>query len=144
MIPNSPGSSTGVQALAWTTTPWTLPTNAALAVGPAITYAVLPAGPNGIKAASADAPVTGSFLLAADLMGAYAKDLGYDDFEDAEAAVVSTHTGAELAGLEYQPLWDDFSDDRKVRHGERLALPRGGLRHHHGRHRHRPPGSRLR
>ena len=57
----------GVQALAWTTTPWTLPTNAALAVGPSITYAVLPAGPNGIKAASADAPVAGTFLLAADL-----------------------------------------------------------------------------
>src|SRR5690606_14906762 len=38
---------TGVRALAWTTTPWTLPTNAALAVGPDIEYAVLPAGPNG-------------------------------------------------------------------------------------------------
>ncbi|GGH98771.1 isoleucine--tRNA ligase [Arthrobacter liuii] len=103
----------GVQALAWTTTPWTLPTNAALAVGPSITYAVLPAGPNGIKAASADAPVTGSFLLAADLLGSYAKDLGYDSFEDAEAAVVSTHTGAELEGLEYQRLWDDFADNEK-------------------------------
>jgi isoleucyl-tRNA synthetase len=103
----------GVQALAWTTTPWTLPTNAALAVGPSITYAVLPAGPNGIKAASADAPVTGSFLLAADLLGAYAKDLGYGNFEDAEAAVVSTHTGAELEGLEYQRLWDDFADNEK-------------------------------
>ncbi|MFZ4505456.1 MAG: class I tRNA ligase family protein, partial [Microbacteriaceae bacterium] len=32
----------GVAALAWTTTPWTLPTNAALAVGPEIDYAVLP------------------------------------------------------------------------------------------------------
>ncbi|MBT2568248.1 isoleucine--tRNA ligase [Arthrobacter sp. ISL-85] len=98
----------GVQALAWTTTPWTLPTNAALAVGPSITYAVLPAGPNGIKAASADAPVAGSFLLAADLLGSYAKDLGYDSFEDAEAAVLSTHAGAELEGLEYQPLWNDL------------------------------------
>ena len=38
---------TGVKALAWTTTPWTLPTNMALAVGPAIAYALLPAGPNG-------------------------------------------------------------------------------------------------
>ncbi|MFP5312907.1 MAG: class I tRNA ligase family protein, partial [Actinomycetes bacterium] len=103
----------GVQALAWTTTPWTLPTNAALAVGPSITYAVLPAGPNGIKAAAADAPVTGSFLLAADLLGSYAKDLGYDSFEEAEAAVVSTHTGAELEGLEYQRLWDDFADNEK-------------------------------
>lgn len=107
----------GVQALAWTTTPWTLPTNLALAVGPSITYAVLPAGPNGIKAASAEAPVEGSFLLAADLLGAYAKDLGYGDgpagVEAAEAAVTATYTGAELAGLQYQPLWNDFSDAEK-------------------------------
>ncbi|MFF1383091.1 isoleucine--tRNA ligase [Arthrobacter sp. NPDC058288] len=107
----------GVQALAWTTTPWTLPTNLALAVGPSITYAVLPAGPNGVKAASADAPVGGSFLLAADLLGAYAKDLGYGDgtagVEEAEAAVTATYTGAELAGLQYQPLWNDFSDTEK-------------------------------
>lgn len=103
----------GVQALAWTTTPWTLPTNAALAVGPSIAYAVLPAGPNGIKAASPDAPVGGSFLLAADLLGSYAKDLGYDSFEDAAAAVVATYTGSELEGLEYQRLWDDFADNEK-------------------------------
>ncbi|MGO4590893.1 isoleucine--tRNA ligase [Paenarthrobacter sp. 2TAF44] len=103
----------GVQALAWTTTPWTLPTNLALAVGPGISYAVLPAGPNGVKAASAEAPVSGSFLLAADLVGTYAKDLGYDDAEAATAAVVSTHTGAELAGLEYEPLWNDFADAEK-------------------------------
>ncbi|YCH08427.1 isoleucine--tRNA ligase [Arthrobacter sp. alpha11c] len=107
----------GVQALAWTTTPWTLPTNLALAVGPGIAYAVLPAGPNGVKAASAEAPVTGSFLLAADLVGTYAKDLGYGDGADgvaaAAAAVVSTHTGAELAGLEHEPLWNDFADAEK-------------------------------
>lgn len=107
----------GVQALAWTTTPWTLPTNLALAVGPSITYAVLRAGPNGIKAASAEAPVEGSFLLAADLLGAYAKDLGYGDgtagVEAAEAAVTATYTGAELAGLQYQPLWNDFTDAEK-------------------------------
>lgn len=107
----------GVQALAWTTTPWTLPTNLALAVGPSITYAVLPAGPNGIKAASPEAPVTGSFLLAADLLGMYAKELGYGDgaagVEAAQAAVTATVTGAELDGLQYQPLWNDFSDAEK-------------------------------
>ncbi|WP_309105376.1 isoleucine--tRNA ligase [Arthrobacter sp.] len=107
----------GVQALAWTTTPWTLPTNLALAVGPSITYAVLPAGPNGVKAASPEAPVTGSFLLAADLLGMYAKDLGYGDgtagVEAAQAAVTATVTGAELDGLQYQPLWNDFSDAEK-------------------------------
>jgi isoleucyl-tRNA synthetase len=109
----------GVQALAWTTTPWTLPTNLALAVGPSITYAVLPAGPDGVKAASAEAPVAGSFLLAADLLGTYAKDLGYGDgtagVEAAESAVTATYTGAELEGLQYEPLWNDFSDTEKFR-----------------------------
>ena len=36
----------GVLALAWTTTPWTLPTNLALAVGPEVRYAVVPLGPD--------------------------------------------------------------------------------------------------
>ncbi|WP_426298000.1 isoleucine--tRNA ligase [Arthrobacter sp. R-11] len=107
----------GVQALAWTTTPWTLPTNLALAVGPEISYAVVPAGPNGVKAASEEAPVTGRFLLAADLLGSYAKDLGYGDgaagAAAATAAVEATYTGAELAGLEYEPLWNDFADAEK-------------------------------
>ena len=108
----------GVQALAWTTTPWTLPTNLALAVGP-VHHLRRPAGRTrtAIKAASADAPVTGSFLLAADLLGAYAKDLGYGDGAEgaaaAEAAVTSRHTGAELEGLSYEPLWDYFADAEK-------------------------------
>jgi isoleucyl-tRNA synthetase len=94
----------GVKALAWTTTPWTLPTNLALAVGATISYAVIPAGPNGTSAGE------GSFLLAAELLGGYAKDLGYEDSEAARAAVVRTVSGAELAGVRYQRLWDHYAD----------------------------------
>jgi len=36
-----PEPTAGVYILAWTTTPWTLPSNTALAVGPQITYAVV-------------------------------------------------------------------------------------------------------
>ena len=97
----------GIAAIAWTTTPWTLPTNQALAVGPAVSYAVVPAGPHGTTAGA------GKFLLAADLVGAYAKDLGYDDGAAATAAVTATYTGAELEGLKYEPLWDYFADDEK-------------------------------
>ncbi|WP_343317494.1 isoleucine--tRNA ligase [Arthrobacter sp. TMP15] len=97
----------GVEAIAWTTTPWTLPTNQGLAVGPAVSYAVVPVGPNGTSA-------TGEkFLIALDLVGAYAKDLGYDDGAGATAAVSATYLGAELEGLKYQPLWDYFADDEK-------------------------------
>ncbi|QXQ11781.1 isoleucine--tRNA ligase [Paeniglutamicibacter sp. Y32M11] len=96
----------GVQALAWTTTPWTLPTNMALAVGPKISYVVLPAGENGVKASDA----SGNFLLAEDLVGAYAKDLGYADAKAASAAISARYTGEQLAGITYAPLWDTFTD----------------------------------
>lgn len=96
----------GVRALAWTTTPWTLPTNLALAVGPEIVYAVLPVGPNGAsEGAEGD-----RFLLARDLLGGYAKDLGYDSAEDALAAVSATVTGAELGGANYDRLFDYYAD----------------------------------
>ncbi|RFA22135.1 isoleucine--tRNA ligase [Subtercola boreus] len=111
---------TAVRALAWTTTPWTLPTNLALAVGPDITYAVVPSGPNG----TADAEVVGEvggtdvsttvltadYLLAADLVGNYAKELGYDSAEAARAAVGRTLLGSELDGIRYDRLWDHYAD----------------------------------
>jgi len=99
---------TAVKALAWTTTPWTLPTNLALAVGPAITYAVLPSGPNG--AADGAAEGQSEYLLAADTVGAYAKDLGYSSADEAIAAVSRTVTGAELEGVRYARLWDYYAD----------------------------------
>lgn len=94
----------GVHVLAWTTTPWTLPTNAALAVGPQIQYAVVPAGPEG---ATADGD---RFLLAVDLVGAHAKELGYADADAARAAVTETIPGARLGGLAYAPLFTDVFD----------------------------------
>ncbi|MFJ2661027.1 isoleucine--tRNA ligase [Arthrobacter koreensis] len=102
----------GVNAIAWTTTPWTLPTNMALAVGPEVRYAVVPAGPNGTLL---DQETAGEarFLLAEDLVGSYAKDLGYDDADAARAAVTSVHTGKELEGLRYTPLWDYYADAEK-------------------------------
>lgn len=96
----------GVAALAWTTTPWTLPTNLALAVGPEIVYAVLPAGPAGAKEGIAG----DEFLLAEDLVAGYAKDLGYAEPSDAAAAVRARITGSELGGVAYEPLFDYFSD----------------------------------
>ncbi|KUM31757.1 isoleucine--tRNA ligase [Arthrobacter sp. EpRS66] len=99
----------GVQALAWTTTPWTLPTNVALAVHPSIEYVVVPAGEAGVKASAAAGP----FLLAKDLLGSYAKDLGYKDAKEAAAGITATYVGADLAGVRYQPLWDTYTDTEK-------------------------------
>ncbi|SDK72516.1 Isoleucyl-tRNA synthetase [Cryobacterium psychrotolerans] len=114
---------TAVRALAWTTTPWTLPTNLALAVGPTITYAVVPAGPNGTPDATvvredASAPhaatptevLGGEYLLAIDLVGSYAKDLGYDTAEEASAAISRTVLGRDLEGVSYDRLFDHYAD----------------------------------
>ncbi len=81
----------GERILAWTTTPWTLPANLALAVGPDVEYAVM-AHPDGSR-----------YIVAAARVGAYAKE-----FADAEQ--VATLTGAELAGRRYTPLFGYFAD----------------------------------
>ncbi len=112
---------TGVRALAWTTTPWTLPTNFALAVGPAIEYAVVPGGPAGTADSQApdstgrdgglDVEVLGAdYLIALARIGDYAKELGYASAADARAAVTRTLLGAELADVHYDRLWDVYAD----------------------------------
>ncbi|MEO6944631.1 MAG: isoleucine--tRNA ligase [Lacisediminihabitans sp.] len=99
----------GVRALAWTTTPWTLPTNLALAVGPRIEYAVVPSGPLGTTGGSVH-DGDASYLLATDTIAAHAKDLGYPSADDALQAVTKTFLGAELNGVRYQRLWDYYAD----------------------------------
>jgi len=105
---------TGVRALAWTTTPWTLPTNLALAVGPDITYVVVPGGPAGAADIHpGDEPVEATahrYLLASELLAGYAKDLGYASPEDARAAVERTLAGSELADVQYDRLFDYYAD----------------------------------
>ena len=82
----------GVNALIWTTTPWTLPSNLAIAVNPDVTYAV-------VRIADGE-----RYLLAENLVAGYAKELG--DYE-----IEHTYVGQELAGLGYQPPYDFFLDE---------------------------------
>ncbi len=99
----------GVRALAWTTTPWTLPTNLALVVGPAIEYVVVPEGPS-TSSGTQDGSEIQRYLIARELLGGYAKDLGYESADDALAAVEATHHGAALADVEYERLFDYYAD----------------------------------
>jgi len=80
----------GEKILAWTTTPWTLPSNLALAVGPDIDYVEL------------QHPDGNTYILAQARLGAYEKEL-----EGAE--VVRTIRGAELVGRRYTPLFPFFA-----------------------------------
>ena len=82
---------TGERILAWTTTPWTLPSNLALAVGPDLEYVAL------------KHPDGHTYVLAESRVGAYEKEL-----EGAE--VLRTMKGSELVGRRYQPLFPFFAD----------------------------------
>ncbi len=93
---------TGEWLLAWTTTPWTLPSNLACAVGADIEYTVLEK--DGER-----------YILAADRQAAYEREL-----ED--AAIGSTLTGAELAGRRYEPLFGYLADAQKFDTGNAFRV----------------------
>ncbi|MEQ9999281.1 isoleucine--tRNA ligase [Corynebacterium sp. KPL4015] len=85
--------------LAWTTTPWTLPSNEALAVHPEVTYALFKA---------TDGEFAGrTFIMAENLLGTLEKELG-------EAEVLGTFTGAQLEGFKYEPIFGFFPDLRNA------------------------------
>ena len=81
--------------LAWTTTPWTLPSNLALAVGPDLDYAVM-----------RDADGT-RYLIGEAVLDKYDKQM-----ENAEK--VGTVKGSELVGRTYEPLFPYFADMAEV------------------------------
>jgi isoleucyl-tRNA synthetase len=100
--------------LAWTTTPWTLPSNTALTVGEKITYAQI----NTFNAYT-HKPI--SVVLAKDLVGKYFseknKDLRLEEYKPGDKAIpyhkVQEFSGAQLVGTRYeqlmpylQPLYD--------------------------------------
>lgn len=93
-----------VSFLAWTTTPWTLPSNLALAVNPSVKYVVVTVGEDGLKEFAGR-----KFLLAEALVGEYKKELG-------SAEVVDSFEGRELEGLTYEPLFDFFLDTQNAFH----------------------------
>ncbi len=84
--------------LAWTTTPWTLPSNVALAVHPEVEY---------VQIAVEDE----QFILAKQLLPAVLKGLPID--LDKDVRTVRTMQGAELVGMKYEPIFT-------------YAMPQGG------------------
>ncbi len=91
------GDLDGAYLLIWTTTPWTLPSNQAVAVGPDVTYVCVQAS-DGRR-----------YVLAQARLAAYARELGE------EPEVVGTYTGTQLLGIRYLPPFPYFLDSEGAR-----------------------------
>ncbi|EWT06581.1 isoleucine--tRNA ligase [Intrasporangium chromatireducens Q5-1] len=90
---------TGELALIWTTTPWTVPSNIAMAVHPDIDYVVVESDFTG---------VTERYIIAEARLGAYAKELGGSDPETLQDRVVARMKGSEIVGRRYTPPFSYF------------------------------------
>jgi|WetSurMetagenome_2_1015567.scaffolds.fasta_scaffold01363_13 isoleucyl-tRNA synthetase len=97
----------GTYVLAWTTTPWTLPGNVALAVGKEIDYVELR-------------------IKNEELRIILAKERITDVLKDKEFEVIKEFKGSELVGKKYKPLFDSYADD------EKLANRENGWQIYHG------------
>ena len=80
--------------LAWTTTPWTLPSNLCLAVGEDLDYAFVDVGDE-------------IFVACRETLKNFEKVFG------AEPVIVKECKGAELLGLTYEPLFPYFADKKE-------------------------------
>ncbi|MBE5040356.1 isoleucine--tRNA ligase [Ructibacterium gallinarum] len=83
----------GEYLLAWTTTPWTLPSNVALCVNPSETY---------VKVQAED----GIYILAEALVKSI--------FGDQDVSILEKYIGTDLCGMEYEPLYTFIQPDKKA------------------------------
>ncbi len=94
-----------VRILAWTTTPWTLPSNCALAVGENINYVL-------VKTFNPYTFVPAYVVLAKELMGKYfsekAKEISFADYKNGDKlipyAVLAEMKGKDLLNIRYEQL----------------------------------------
>lgn len=100
--PEKIGLSGDVYMLAWTTTPWTLPGNVALAVGKDIEYVV--AHKNGEME---------QYIVANER-----KEEVFETFNAPWSTEESTLKGSDLVGLEYEPPFDYYIKDTTLKNHE--------------------------
>ena len=101
--------------LAWTTTPWTLPSNLALCVNKSYTYAEVK-----VNAGTEEEAKYENYILAKDLISAVLKDKEYE--------LVKEFKGEELLGTEYEQLMPFAKPEGKafvVIHGDYVTLTDG-------------------
>ena len=92
--------------LAWTTTPWTLPGNVALAVGENIEYVKLKIKPCLPANRNEELKIKEFFVLAKERVGEIFKSDEYEIIEEFE--------GKKIIGKRYKPLFDNYFKDEKL------------------------------
>ncbi|PIP58030.1 MAG: hypothetical protein COX02_02370 [Candidatus Vogelbacteria bacterium CG22_combo_CG10-13_8_21_14_all_37_9] len=101
--------------VAWTTTPWTLPGNVALAVNKEIDYVKLKIKNEKLKvenpAVKPETPKNEILIVAKDLLEKVFKDENYE--------IIEEFKGSELIGLAYEPVFDYYLKDEILKNRER-------------------------
>lgn len=124
------GSGEDVYLLAWTTTPWTLIGNVALAVGVDIDYIQLRINNEKLK-------INGSFILSKEVFEKWKSETekswivwnnegeeiaDFNTFFKAsfthDSKMINVCKGRDLVGLEYEPLFDYYSSDNNLENRE--------------------------
>ena len=116
-----------VYFLAWTTTPWTLPSNTALAVGKNIVYVL-------VKSFNQYTSQPIHVVLAKDLCSKYFPEknaeLKFEDFKQGDKnipfKIISEFKGSELAGLKYEQLLPFEANKNVDRNGVLLPFGEAG------------------
>ncbi len=106
------GVDTGLFILAWTTTPWTLPSNTALCAGPKISYVK-------VKTYNPYSGIPETLILAKERLKAFFKPenagLDFDAYQPGDKKipykVLAEYTGADLEGVNYEQLIDWVKPD---------------------------------
>lgn len=111
--PEKHGLPENTYLLAWTTTPWTLPGNVALAVGPNNRYQKLTLDDGSTVIAIAERAA--DVLQKHNVMLKGAKP-GLDERDD--VTVLGAIPGSELVGVEYEPLFDYYAKSEALKNRE--------------------------
>ena len=109
-----------VYFLAWTTTPWTLPSNLALCINKAYTYAYVKSPKPIIDGKMQEEGTEEIYILAKDLIDSVLKDIPYE--------IIKEVKGSELLGIKYEQLLPFAKVEGKafeVIHGDYVTLTDG-------------------
>ncbi|WP_099332791.1 isoleucine--tRNA ligase [Actinomyces minihominis] len=109
------GAPTDEVALIWTTTPWTLPSNLAIAVGPDVDY---------VSVVPVSGPLEGKLVIVAEaLAGTLAKEFGIPAAvaegdlaslpTSVDELIVGRFKGSTLVGRRYAPMFSYFADAKE-------------------------------